>query len=61
MTSAGHKSHEKSPRIGTLVNIRITHGINHFEDISRDLDEVLTRAGEIKVLHQTTTTRDLNQ
>jgi len=33
------------------VNIRRTHEIDHFEDISRDLDEVLTRADEIRVLN----------
>lgn len=50
-----HKSHGKSPQIGTSVNTRRTHRINHFEDISWDLDEVLTRASEIRVPQQTTT------
>ena len=51
MTTADHKSRGKSSQIGTSVNTRRTHGINRFEDIRRDLDEVLTRADEIRVLN----------
>ena len=51
LSTDGHKSTRKSPQIVTTVSRR-THGTNHFEDINRDLDQVLIVACEIRALHQ---------